>query len=136
MIEVHCSRSTTHSIFIVLIACLIQTVIVNNNGIQLCRVNLYCRPEFVNRLDEFIVFEPLIRSQIRDIVGLRASALVNRVAAQHIRLQLGDSALDFLAAKVCHGLLQPTIDPLETIALHFLNVYSVALHTGWVCVIC
>lgn len=60
-----------------------------------------CRPEFVNRVDEFIVFEPLIRSQIRDIVGLRASALVARVAAQHITLKLGDSALEYLAAKVC-----------------------------------
>jgi hypothetical protein len=58
------------------------------------------RPEFVNRVDEFIVFEPLVRSQIRDIVGLRATALVERVAAQHIRMLLGDSALDFLAAKV------------------------------------
>jgi ATP-dependent Clp protease ATP-binding subunit ClpA len=46
------------------------------------------------------VFEPLVRSQIRDIVGLRATALVERVAAQHIRMLLGDSALDFLAAKV------------------------------------
>lgn len=61
------------------------------------------RPEFVNRVDEFIVFEPLVRSQIRDIVGLRASALVARIAAQHITLQLGDSALEFLAAKVSKG---------------------------------
>jgi hypothetical protein len=52
-------------------------------------------------VDEFIVFEPLIRSQIRDIVGLRATALVARVAAQHITLKLGDSALEYLAAKVC-----------------------------------
>lgn len=51
-------------------------------------------------MDEFIVFEPLIRSQIRDIVGLRAAALVARVAAQHITLRLGDSALEYLAAKV------------------------------------
>lgn len=58
------------------------------------------RPEFVNRVDEFIVFEPLIRSQIRDIVGLRAAALVARVASQHITLKLGDSALEYLAAKV------------------------------------
>jgi Cdc6-like AAA superfamily ATPase len=57
----------------------------------------------VNRVDEFIVFEPLIRSQIRDIVGLRASALVDRVATQHITMKLGDSALEFLAAKVSAG---------------------------------
>lgn len=54
----------------------------------------------MNRVDEFIVFEPLIRSQIRDIVGLRAKALVERVAAQHVQLVLGDSALNYLAAKV------------------------------------
>eukprot|EP00878_Enallax_costatus_P019636 GHUV01020719.1.p1 GENE.GHUV01020719.1~~GHUV01020719.1.p1 ORF type:complete len:799 (+),score=193.45 GHUV01020719.1:113-2509(+) len=64
-------------------------------------VRTHFRPEFVNRIDEFIVFEPLIRSQIRDIVGLRASALVHRIAAQHIKLDLGDSALEYLAAKVC-----------------------------------
>ena len=46
------------------------------------------------------MFEPLIRSQIRDIVGLRAAALVARVAAQHITLKLGDSSLEYLAAKV------------------------------------
>jgi ATP-dependent Clp protease ATP-binding subunit ClpA len=51
-------------------------------------------------VDEFIVFDPLRRDQIRDIVGLRAAALVERVAAQHLTLSLGDSALDFLAAKV------------------------------------
>jgi ATP-dependent Clp protease ATP-binding subunit ClpA len=54
-------------------------------------------------VDEFIVFEPLIRSQIRDIVGLRATALVARVAAQHITLKLGDSSLEYLAAKVRIG---------------------------------
>ncbi|WIA34267.1 hypothetical protein OEZ86_012610 [Tetradesmus obliquus] len=65
----------------------------------MAEVKAHFRPEFVNRVDEFIVFEPLVRSQIRDIVGLRATALVQRVAAQHIRMALGDSAVDFLAAK-------------------------------------
>ncbi len=58
------------------------------------------RPEFVNRVDEFIVFEPLVRSQIRDIVGLRAADLVGRLASQRVQLALGESALDFLADKV------------------------------------
>jgi len=61
------------------------------------------RPELVNRVDEFIVFEPLVRDQIRRIVGLRAGDLVGRVATQHIQLMLGDSALDYLAAKVRCG---------------------------------
>ncbi len=62
------------------------------------------RPEFINRVDEFIVFEPLRRDQIRAIVGLRAQQLMARVAAQRMRLVLADSAIDYLAAKVgCVG---------------------------------
>ena len=57
------------------------------------------RPEFVNRVDEFIVFEPLTAAQIRDIVGLKTAALAARLARQRIRLELGESALEFLAAR-------------------------------------
>lgn len=66
-------------------------------------VRSHFRPEFVNRVDEFIVFEPLVEHQIRSIVGLRAAALVERVAAQRLKLTLGDSALDYLAQKVSGG---------------------------------
>ncbi|GBF99361.1 hypothetical protein Rsub_12165 [Raphidocelis subcapitata] len=57
------------------------------------------RPEFINRVDEFIVFEPLTAPQIRAIVGLKAGALAARLAAQRVTLVLGESALDHLAAK-------------------------------------
>lgn len=57
------------------------------------------RPEFINRVDEFIVFEPLVQQQIRAIVGQHAAALVARVAQQRINLRLADSALDYLASK-------------------------------------
>ncbi|KAI8471940.1 MAG: P-loop containing nucleoside triphosphate hydrolase protein [Monoraphidium minutum] len=57
------------------------------------------RPEFINRVDEFIVFEPLTQPEIRDIVGLKSAALAGRLAAQRIGLVLTDSALDYLADK-------------------------------------
>jgi ATP-dependent Clp protease ATP-binding subunit ClpB len=62
-------------------------------------VRSHFRPEFINRVDEFIVFEPLVQQQIRAIVGQHAAALVARVAQQRINLQLDDSALDYLASK-------------------------------------
>eukprot|EP00879_Flechtneria_rotunda_P024970 GHRR01026498.1.p1 GENE.GHRR01026498.1~~GHRR01026498.1.p1 ORF type:complete len:390 (+),score=167.53 GHRR01026498.1:273-1442(+) len=65
----------------------------------MAEVRSHFRPEFVNRVDEFIVFEPLVREQIRQIVGLRAAALVARVASQHIHMELCDSALSYLADK-------------------------------------
>jgi ATP-dependent Clp protease ATP-binding subunit ClpB len=52
------------------------------------------------RVDEFIVFEPLTHPQIRDIVGLKTAALVARLGAQKVTMVLGDSALDYLADKV------------------------------------
>jgi len=65
----------------------------------MAEVRSHFRPEFVNRVDEFIVFEPLVREQIRDIVGLRATALVERVARQRLQMRLTDSALEYLASK-------------------------------------
>jgi hypothetical protein len=67
-------------------------------------VKAHFRPEFINRVDEFIVFEPLVREQIRDIVGLRAAALVERVARQRLQMRLTDSALEYLASKVRGGI--------------------------------
>jgi ATP-dependent Clp protease ATP-binding subunit ClpB len=56
------------------------------------------RPEFVNRVDDFIVFHPLAAEEIRAIVGMRAAALVARLKAQQrIELRLSSSAVDALA---------------------------------------
>jgi len=63
------------------------------------QVRAHFRPEFINRVDEFIVFEPLTAPQIRAIVQLAAQRLVMRLAAQRIGLVLQDSAVDYLAAK-------------------------------------
>ena len=62
-------------------------------------VRAHFRPEFINRLDEFIVFEPLTHSQIMEIVQLQCAKLAERVAGQRMELDLEPSAIDYLARK-------------------------------------
>ncbi|MDE0054411.1 MAG: ATP-dependent chaperone ClpB [Gammaproteobacteria bacterium] len=54
------------------------------------------RPEFVNRIDETVVFHPLNRGQIRAIAGIQVGQLKERLAEQDIVLELTDAALDRL----------------------------------------
>ncbi len=57
------------------------------------------RPEFLNRIDEVIVFRSLTRAQIRDIVDIQLRDLERRLEAQKIGLRLTDAAKDFLAER-------------------------------------
>ena len=57
----------------------------------------YFRPEFVNRIDEMVVFRPLGREQVRAIVGLEFSRLRNRLAERGIALDASETALDRIA---------------------------------------
>jgi ATP-dependent Clp protease ATP-binding subunit ClpB len=54
------------------------------------------RPEFVNRIDEVVVFHPLEREQIRAITEIQAQYLGARLAEQDIELVLTEAALDHL----------------------------------------
>ncbi|MDE0453353.1 MAG: ATP-dependent chaperone ClpB [Gammaproteobacteria bacterium] len=54
------------------------------------------RPEFVNRIDETVVFHPLNKGQIRAIAGIQVGHLKERLAEQDIVLELTDAALDRL----------------------------------------
>jgi len=55
------------------------------------------RPEFINRLDDLIVFHQLGSSQIRAIVKIQLDGLIRRLADRRIELKLTDAALDHLA---------------------------------------
>jgi ATP-dependent Clp protease ATP-binding subunit ClpB len=57
----------------------------------------YFKPEFLNRLDDIIVFHRLSKEQIRDIVRIQVSYLQNRLLDKKIRLRLTDRCLDRLA---------------------------------------
>ena len=55
------------------------------------------RPEFLNRIDEIIMFQPLMKKEIKGIINIQLQGLKNQVAQNGIDLQFSDYALDFLA---------------------------------------
>ena len=55
------------------------------------------RPEFLNRVDEFIIFRSLVKAQLRQIVALQVDRLRQRLDERQIALELSEAALDFLA---------------------------------------
>jgi ATP-dependent Clp protease ATP-binding subunit ClpB len=55
------------------------------------------RPEFVNRIDEIVVFHPLAQEQIASIARIQLRALQARLAKLEIRLDVGDDALAHVA---------------------------------------
>jgi ATP-dependent Clp protease ATP-binding subunit ClpB len=54
------------------------------------------RPEFINRIDDVVVFHPLGREEIRAIAGLQIDILRNRLLERDISLELTDAALDMI----------------------------------------
>ena len=55
------------------------------------------RPEFLNRIDETIMFTPLNESQIRDIVGLQIESVHKMLMQSGIDLRITDDAIDYIA---------------------------------------
>jgi len=60
-------------------------------------VGEHFRPEFINRIDDVVVFHPLVLEQIREIVTIQLGGLQKRLAERDITLELTDAALDRLA---------------------------------------
>lgn len=59
-------------------------------------VGTHFRPEFINRVDEVVVFHPLGKEQLRGIAGIQLELLQRRLAERDLRLQLSDAVLDKL----------------------------------------
>ncbi|MBE9045142.1 ATP-dependent chaperone ClpB [Pleurocapsales cyanobacterium LEGE 10410] len=55
------------------------------------------RPEFLNRIDEIIIFHALVKQQLRNIVQLQIKGLEQRLEDQKLALKISDAGLDFLA---------------------------------------
>ncbi|XZG71670.1 ATP-dependent chaperone ClpB [Chitinibacteraceae bacterium HSL-7] len=64
----------------------------------LAEVKSHFRPEFVNRIDEIVVFHALDNAAIRNIARIQLGRLQARLAAQDITLEVDDEALDLIAA--------------------------------------
>jgi len=55
------------------------------------------RPEFLNRVDEIIMFHPLMKKEIRGIINIQLRNLVKLIGENGIRLSFSDYAIDYLA---------------------------------------
>ena len=55
------------------------------------------RPEFINRIDESIVFHPLAKEHIKHIANIQIEHLRKRLASKEITLEIGDKGMDYLA---------------------------------------
>ncbi|MBF0353033.1 MAG: ATP-dependent chaperone ClpB [SAR324 cluster bacterium] len=55
------------------------------------------RPEFLNRVDDIVVFRPLLKEQIREIVGIQLQRLLKRLEQRHIKLSISEAVIQWLA---------------------------------------
>ncbi len=75
-----------------------QTLVLMTSNLRSeAEVRTHFRPEFINRLDEVIVYKPLERAQIAKIVDVQVRRLEQRLAEQELTLELSDSARSALA---------------------------------------
>lgn len=61
-------------------------------------VRQFFRPEFLNRLDDVVLFRPLGASEIKQIVGIQLERVAERLAERRITLEVDDAAMSELAA--------------------------------------
>jgi ATP-dependent Clp protease ATP-binding subunit ClpB len=60
-------------------------------------VRQHFRPEFINRIDEAVVFHPLGSAHIRDIARIQTKRLLARIAERGMKIEFTDAALNHLA---------------------------------------
>jgi ATP-dependent Clp protease ATP-binding subunit ClpB len=75
-----------------------NTVLIMTSNIPggLAGVEAHFKPEFINRLDDIVVFEPLTRAQLSSIVDLQVARLIERVRERGIEVELSDMARTLL----------------------------------------
>ena len=65
----------------------------------LAQLRAFFKPEFLNRLHDIVLFKPLIRNEMREIIALLMKDLSNRIEERALRLKLHDYAIDFIAER-------------------------------------
>jgi ATP-dependent Clp protease ATP-binding subunit ClpB len=74
-----------------------NTVVIMTSNAPKETLKTIFRPEFLNRLDEILEFDPLSEGQIREIVRLQLKDLQRRLAEQNLTLDVDDAAVAVLA---------------------------------------
>ena len=62
-------------------------------------VKHHFKPEFINRLDDVVVFDPLTQEQLVGIVDIQLAALAERLASRRLTLHVSDAAKSWLAER-------------------------------------
>jgi ATP-dependent Clp protease ATP-binding subunit ClpB len=81
------------------------------------------RPEFLNRVDEIIVFKPLTEKEIREIVDLQLRHLQERVERNNMKIEFDDEVKDWLG-KLGYDIAYGARPLKRTIQKHLVNVLS------------
>lgn len=89
----------------------------------------FLRPEFMNRIDEVVLFTPLLQKEIKGIIKIQLNILQNKLKSQGITLEFTEYALDFLSQ---HGFdIQFGARPLKRlIQKEVINVLSKKIIAG------
>ena len=90
------------------------------------------RPEFLNRIDEIVVFKPLMKAQVREIVSLQLKGLMAILKEKNIELIAKPESIDFLAEKG-YDISLGARPVKRTIQKYVTNRLSVLLIEGAVC---
>lgn len=82
------------------------------------------RPEFLNRIDEIVVFRPLKIEQVRQIVVLQLERLTSQLSQKHIDIDFTPKAIDYLAEKGYDPLLgaRPVKRAIQKLVINQLSV--------------
>lgn len=59
----------------------------------------FFKPEFLNRLDDIVIFDVLSQNVIRDIVSIRVQHVIDRMKTKNVDLEISETALNYLAEK-------------------------------------
>ena len=57
------------------------------------------KPEFLNRVDEIVMFSPLTKDQIKEIVKIQLENIEHTLAGYNLKLEVSEEVLDWLAEK-------------------------------------
>ncbi|MBP5381210.1 MAG: ATP-dependent chaperone ClpB [Bacteroidaceae bacterium] len=74
-----------------------NTLIIMTSNLKREQLRTAMRPEFLNRIDEIITFQPLKEEEIRQVVRLQIANIQKMLEQNGITLQLTDASIDFLA---------------------------------------
>ncbi len=74
-----------------------NTIVIMTSNLQKEQLSSFFRPEFLNRVDDIVVFKSLEKNQIREIVRMTVNDLAGRLKERNIYLVLTDSAASIMA---------------------------------------